>query len=280
MIDILNRRSAIKATSLIFLGLSHPAKLLPTQPIKSTDILPDHFPFIEPDLVMQVVGKSHSDLETVKTLVDKRPELARSVWDWRFGDFESAIGAASHVGRRDIALYLIEKGARPTIFSHAMLGNIEVIRATIEAIPGIQRSLGPHGISLLDHANVGLRMQDKMTRKEVAGVEQTIEYLQNLGDAGGANYIDVNEPEQKKYLGDYRYGEGEKDGFTIQLNMRKLLSLGPIGDFGGAIYKVGENKFIYNGVPSVIISFEIKNEIVESLTLIDPDVKITAKKIS
>ena len=73
-----------------------------------------HFPNIPPEIIEEVVGKSHFDLEGVKSLVEKRSELSRSVWEWRFGDFESAIGAASHVGRRDIALYLMSKGARNT----------------------------------------------------------------------------------------------------------------------------------------------------------------------
>ena len=61
--------------------------------------------------------------------------------------------------------------------------------------------------------------------------------------------------------------------------MRKLLSLGKIGKFGGALYKIGDNKFTYNGAPSVTIAFKVENEIVRSLTVHEPDFKITAVKI-
>ena len=72
---------------------------------------------IDPAVVEAMVSKSHFDLEGVEKLVTTRPELAKASWEWRFGDFESAIGAASHVGRRDIVQYLLQKGGRPTLFT-------------------------------------------------------------------------------------------------------------------------------------------------------------------
>ncbi len=247
--------------------------------LPENDKVPEHFPNIAPEIIAEVVGKSHFDLDRVRELVDKRPELSRSVWEWRFGDFESAIGAASHVGRRDIALYLMGKGARPTLFTFAMLGHHGVVKSAIEASPGIQKITGPHGISLLDHAYAGERMKADMTTAEIADVEKTIDYLTMLGNAGGDKYFDVEQEAQKKYLGDYRYGKGKKEGFTIGLNMRKLLSLGPIGEFGGALYKVGNNKFIYNGAPSVEISFHIQNDKVLSMKVSDPEVILVAEKV-
>ena len=62
--------------------------------------------------------------------------------------------------------------------------------------------------------------------------------------------------------------------------MRKLLSLGPIGEFGGALYKIGNNKFIYNGAPSVEITFDIRDDKVYSLKVTDPDMMIVAQKTS
>ena len=284
--NTLERRTVLKASALIFMGLTlpsiiqandNPDTLLPS----STDLeIPKHFPNIDPEIIAEVVGKSHFNLDRVKELVDTRPELSRSAWEWRFGDFESAIGAASHVGRRDIALYLMSKGARPTLFTFAMLGAVNVIQAAVTSIPGIQTSTGPHGISLLDHAYAGERMKDKMTAVEIENLEQTIDYLKSLGDAGGETYINVSDEEQQKYLGDYKYGEGENEGFSIQLNMRKMMSLGPIGGFGGALYKVDENKFTYNGAPSVSISFDIQDDNVKSLTLTEPELTIVAKKVT
>jgi len=215
----------------------------------------------------------------VKGLVDKRPELARSVWEWRFGDFESAIGAASHVGRRDIALYLISKGARPTLFTFAMLGYYNVIKSAVDSSPGLQMVKGPHGISLLEHAYAGERMKGSMRKDEFENLKLTIQYLESIEGAGPDTYIELNKAQQEKYLGNYYYGSNPDAGFTIGLNMRNLLSLGPIDGFGGAIYKIDDNLFTYNGTPSVSISFSEENNVVRSLTLTTPEVVITARKL-
>ena len=241
---------------------------------------PKNYPNIDPELVKEVVGVSHFNLVRLKELVDKRPELAKATWEWRFGDFESAIGAASHVGNREIVNYLLSKGAKPTLFTFAMMGAYDVVKSAIEYSPGIQRHTGPHGISLLSHAMAGNRMKDQMDAKGQDDLKRLQDYLISLGDADGQKYGEVTPEEQKKYLGDYKYGEGDRDGFTVSLSMRKGLSLGPINDFGGEIYKIGEHRFTYNGVPSVTIVFEVENEVVKSLTVNDPDFTIKAFKVS
>src|SRR5882762_4889020 len=110
------------------------------------------FPAQDPDLVREMVSVSHGNVKRVKELVDRRPTLAGATWDWGFGDWENALGAASHVGNREIAEYLIAHGARPTIFSAAMLGQLDVVKAFVAAAPGVQRIRGPHSITLLAHA--------------------------------------------------------------------------------------------------------------------------------
>jgi len=102
----------------------------------------DRYPAIDEAVSSEVVGVSHFDLDRLKKLVDPRPELAKACWDWGFGDWETAIGAASHVARRDILAYLLEKGARPDIFTFAMMGSYNVIRSMVEHLPGIQRTPG------------------------------------------------------------------------------------------------------------------------------------------
>jgi hypothetical protein len=109
--------------------------------------------------------------------------------------------------------------------------------------------------------------------------EQLISYLESLGDADSPVYTTLEEKDKVKYLGDYKYGEGDIDGLSVKLNMRKLLSLGKLGKNGGALYKIGENKFIYNGTTSVAISFQFENDKVISLTVTEPGLTITAKKI-
>lgn len=284
--NTLNRRALVRSTIFGMLAVSTPNVLysrhvawdsppLGTEPGK----LFHRYPSIDDEIVSEVVGKSHFDLDRVKELVSKRPELARATWDWAFGDWESAIGAASHVGRRDIVQFLMSKGARPNLFTFAMLGAYEVVKSTIAFSPGIQKTMGPHGISLLSHARVGLRMEKDMSPNELDHLKRTIDFLESLGDADGETYLEVSPEDQKKYLGDYKYGDGEKDGFTIRLNMRKLLSLGRLGQSGGALYKIGENTFTYNGVPSVNINFEVEQNVVKSLTVHEPELTLTAKKI-
>ncbi len=283
----MDRRKVIKNSALGLLGLSV-SSLVSANTGKTNGILnseissevPKYWPNIDPEVVGTVVGKSHSDLEAVKNLVEKRPELARAVWEWRFGDFESAIGAASHVGRRDIALYLMSKGARPSIFTFAMLGNYEVVKSIIELHSGIQKTLGPHGISLLNHAYAGERMKGDMTQKQNDNLRRTIDYLEGLGDADGEKYEKMPEEAQKKYVGDYKYGDGEKDGFTVAVNMQKRLSLARIGGFGGSIYYLGNGSFMYNGAPSVKVRFNLKDNVVTSLLVNDPELEVTAIKVS
>lgn len=279
----LNRRNLIKSSVVGLLAIGTPQTLSAFWPEQRAMKLPsvsDSFPNIDPEIVSTVVGASHSNLEKVRSLVDPRPELARATWEWRFGDWESAIGAASHVGRRDIVHYLLEKGARPSIFTFAMMGAYEVVKSMIEFSPGIQRTMGPHGISVLQHAKNGKRMQDQLSAKEKDDQKRLIDYLEALGDADGPVYLEVSPEEQEKYLGDYKYGPGPEEGFSIQLNMRKIMALGPIGGFGGALYKIGDQKFTYNGTPSVTVSFAVKDELVQSLTIEEPGFSISAKKVS
>ncbi|HEX9389612.1 MAG TPA: hypothetical protein VF918_25025, partial [Anaerolineales bacterium] len=67
---------------------------------------------LESTLIEEFVGKSHSDFEGVKELLAQEPALIDAAWDWGGGDWETGLGAAAHMGRSDIANYLLEHGAR------------------------------------------------------------------------------------------------------------------------------------------------------------------------
>jgi hypothetical protein len=112
-------------------------------------------PPIEPELVAEFVLKAHSDLGVVKQLLEQVPAIVNASWDWGGGDWETGLGAASHVGRRDIAEYLLEHGARMDVFAAAMLGETEIVRAMLEAQPELHEARGPHGIPLIAHAEAG-----------------------------------------------------------------------------------------------------------------------------
>ena len=112
-------------------------------------------PALEGSLVQDFVGNAHGDLDRVRELLAQEPALINSAWDWGGGDFETALGAAAHMGRRDIAVYLLKHGARLDLFAAAMLGNLEIVKAVLEAYPTALDIPGPHGIPLLAHALAG-----------------------------------------------------------------------------------------------------------------------------
>lgn len=110
---------------------------------------------LDPAHVQAFVGNAHGDLDAVRSALDGEPRLANAVWDWGGGDWESALGAAAHMGRRDIAELLLEYGARLDLFAAAMLGDVEVVRAILAAHPEMRIASGPHGIPLRAHAEAG-----------------------------------------------------------------------------------------------------------------------------
>jgi hypothetical protein len=83
------------------------------------------------------------------------PHLANAAWDWGGGDWETALGAAGHMGRRDIAELLLANGARIDVFVAAMLGEVDIVRAILDAHPATREARGPHGIPLRAHAEAG-----------------------------------------------------------------------------------------------------------------------------
>jgi hypothetical protein len=112
-------------------------------------------PRLDTALVQELVGVAHGDLDRTRQLIAREPALANAAWDWGGGDWETGLGAAAHVGRRDIALLLLDHGARMDIFAAAMLGHLDVVRAVIAAVPEARNWRGPHGIPLLTHAEAG-----------------------------------------------------------------------------------------------------------------------------
>ena len=59
------------------------------------------------------------------------------------------------MGRPDIAEFLLASGARLDVFCAAMLGRRAVVESCMAEFPGIVHVKGPHGISLLRHAQMG-----------------------------------------------------------------------------------------------------------------------------
>ena len=112
-------------------------------------------PALDSKLVEEFVGNAHGNLERVKGLLAQEPGLVNATWDWGGGDFETALGAAGHMGSNDIANYLLDHGARIDIFVAAMLGKLEIVKAALSAYPEAKDIPGPHGIPLIAHAEAG-----------------------------------------------------------------------------------------------------------------------------
>jgi hypothetical protein len=237
------------------------------------------YPSMNDNMVSGIVGASHGNFDKVKELVGKRPELAGASWDWGFGDWETALGAASHVGRRDIAEFLISNGARPDIFTYTMMGMVKSVQEIIETVPGIQSHTGPHGITLLQHGKN--RLEDKtISETDKANVNKVISYLESLGNADmKPKNLEVTEEEKKKYLGEYRFGEGENELFIVDLHRLGFLQVGRKGSAGRKLNKVDDTIFSPAGAASVKIIFKLKDDKAVSLSVHEPEPIVTAVRV-
>lgn len=266
------RRTWIRTASTAALGVLAAGRIraadAPTGQVVGASELPHaSYPTQDPARVRDIVGAAHNDLEQVRALVTARPELAKASYDWGFGDWESALGAASHMGRRDIAELLLAHGARPTLFSAAMLGQLAVVRAFVEASPGIQRMSGPHGFSLLAHARFG---------GEAA--EPVLRYLESLGDADPRpTDLPLEDEAKRAYVGRYDVGTREEDGFEVELNRRGRLAILRRGEpFGRALFYQGDDVFHPGGAPSVRVRFTRLEGRIASFEILNPERVLTA----
>lgn len=237
------------------------------------------FPRQDAGAVREIVGASHFDLDRVKLLVEARPALAKASWDWGFGDWECALGAASHVGRWDIAEVLIAHGARPNLFTLAMMGQVDAVRAVIQAVPGIQRIPGPHGITLLQHARNRLGRKD-LSSEDREAVAKTVEYLETLGDADQtATSLELSDADKQRFVGTYRFGEGPDEVFVVEVKQRGELFLRRGDQAARAIHLVESNGFAPAGAPAVRIRFDVAGGKPSVLTVHDPAPLVKAVRV-
>lgn len=120
--------------------------------------------------VKEFVGACHGKFDRAKEMLEEDHLLLHSSFDWGGGDFESGIEAAGHVGNKEIANYLLSKGARYNIYLASMLGHLETVKNVLTFNPGLLNSKGPHGFTMLHHAQKG--------GAEAANV---VAYLETLG---------------------------------------------------------------------------------------------------
>ncbi len=225
------------------------------------------FPQQDRALVREVVGASHRDEKRVRELVDAHPALVNAWWDWGFGDWESPLGAASHVGRRSIAEFLIERGARTDLFAAAMLGHADVLKALVAARPGIQKTLGPHGIPLLAHARAG--------GPEAA---DALKYLETLEGSGtGLPVADISDRLKAACGGRYQLPGGEQFEITIDRSSRLAFVLGQTNCL---LHHAGDLAFFPSGVPSVRLTFQLEGPTAQRVTISQGEPIATAQRVA
>jgi len=230
----------------------------------------DSFPAQDPALVREIVGASHRDIDRVAALLKDAPRLANATWDWGFGDWETALGAASHTGRRQIAALLLDHGARPDIFTFTMLGKLDAVKAMIEAHPGLQRTRGPHGITLLSHAKAGGDESAKVA-----------EYLVSLGDADiPATNLPISDDDRRAVIGEYTYGPRDNERFKVIARERDnaLMLQGSDGAPRGLFHQ-GSLAFHPAGAPEVRIVFTLQGGIVSEVTITSPAPVVIARRV-
>ena len=273
MRDSWSRRSLLRLASvaLPFGGIGFRSTLAEKDGLSDRILVTDLFPTQPPELTREMVTVSHFNLNRVRELVEARPSLARASWDWGFGDWESALGAASHMGNRAIAEYLISNGARPSLFSAAMLGQLDVVKAMVNANPHAERIRGPHGISLLSHAKMG-----------GDAARPVFDFLQSLGDADADSTAPLSDGDIIALPGTYVFGLSANQRIEVTVERREGVSsmYSPLtwtreGTMGRPLVHVGDRAFYPAGAPSVQIRFAAERASV-MMTVHDPEVILVA----
>ncbi|MEY4530674.1 MAG: hypothetical protein RLZZ156_1395 [Deinococcota bacterium] len=107
---------------------------------------------LDNETIKEFVIAGHGNFEKVKAMLLENPELLNTAFEWREGDFETALQAASHVGNDAIARFLLSQGAKLEITTAAMLGDVEGVEIFLTQNPDLIQAKGAHGITLLTHA--------------------------------------------------------------------------------------------------------------------------------
>lgn len=104
---------------------------------------------LNPDHVRDFVLAGHGNVVKVKEMLAAEPRLLTA----RYPEFnETALEAASHMGNRPIAEYLLAQGETMTICTAAMLGLVDEVTQFLETDSTLANAKGAHGIPLIFHA--------------------------------------------------------------------------------------------------------------------------------
>ena len=213
------------------------------------------------------MGASHGNLERVRELVLEQPTLAKASWDWGFGDWETALGAASHTGRLEIAEFLIAHGAQPTLFSAAMMGQVDAVRAYLDADPSLHLLHGPHGIPLAEHARVGGER-----------AQSVLAYLtERFGPDQRPTAVQGTDEIERRYAGAYVFSDAP--GLRLTVGVRNGFLLVGAGETPNSrVLRVDEDVFHPTGAPAVRLHFEVAAGQARGVTVVDGRVRLAGRR--
>lgn len=268
----ISRRTFLELTPAAFVPLTaiRPAPgvtFAPQAAPVTTGLVDASFPSHPATLSREMVIAAHGNVTRVRELLARWPMMSRAALDWGFGDWEDALGAASHTGRREIADLLIANGARPTIFSAAMLGQLDVVKTFIAATPGVESIHGPHSITLLRHAAAGGQQ-----------AQAVLEYLKTLP---GADRKPEPKPiaaeELSRLVGTYTFGLSAEDKLIVELSGQNF-SIGRPGRSARNLVHLGDLAFYPIGATEARVRFGTPDG-KRTVSVFDPDLLVSAVKV-
>src|SRR5262249_31323357 len=148
-------------------------------------------------------------------------------------------------------------------------GQLDVVKAFVAAHPGIQRTPGPHSISLLAHAKAG-----------GAAARHVYDFLESLGDAGADPEAPLAEEERARLLGSYVFGIGINQAIDVTLEQNNFMKTNQLtftrkGTIGRPLYHLGDRVFYPAGAPAVRIRFVDENNTM-TMSVTDAELVLTA----
>jgi hypothetical protein len=163
MENVIKRSEFLQKTMIGAAGILLPTNLLAQQGQENPAP-------IKLEIVKEFVTVAHGKVDRLKEMLENDFLMLHVSYDWGGGDFETAIEAAGHMGNKEIAAYLLSKGARYNIYLAAMLGHLDIVKQVLTMSPQLLNSKGPHGFTLLHHAKKGGESSMAI-----------VDYLQSLG---------------------------------------------------------------------------------------------------
>ena len=106
---------------------------------------------LDASVIEECVGNAHGNLERVRELVERYPEVvdARAKWN------ETPVEAATQMGRKDIIEYLLDKGAPLDFFTACVLGRGDVVEIELARDPDRAHARGVHNLPAIHFAAIG-----------------------------------------------------------------------------------------------------------------------------